>query len=318
MPDWFYRTVTQPILFRLPAPRARDFALGFIGRLARRAPGPFLIDLLGHMRADPRLHRSLLDTDFPTAVGLGPWLDTRLVATEALSRFGVGFIEVGPVSLEGSGSGESVNCLVDQQALWIGSGSISLAELKRRLNVDWLKVPLIVRLDHGSERLVSELPDSVRLVSLTTLSAEHLDTALKAAQSISPPRHILLCINADQDLDAIAPMIEPALRQGVAGLIVDGSVKAEPAGRVIGLPVRERALEQVRKLRQFVGAHIPIIASGGVHQPAHALELLSSGADLVQVDTGLIYTGPGLPKRINDCLLYDAARESASKEQSRI
>ena len=33
MPDWFYRTVTQPILFRLPAPRARDFALGFIGRL---------------------------------------------------------------------------------------------------------------------------------------------------------------------------------------------------------------------------------------------------------------------------------------------
>lgn len=323
MPDWFYRTVTQPILFRLPAPRARDFALGFIGRLARLPLGPFLIDFLGHMRADPRLRRSLLDIDFPTAVGLGPWLDTRLVATEALSRFGVGFIEVGPVSLEGSTSRESVKCLVDQQALLMGPGSISLGELNRRLSkADGLKVPLIVRLEHGSnetiERLIRELPDSVRLVSLTTLSAEHLDMAVKTARSVSPPRHILLSINADQDLDATAPMIEAALRLGVAGLIVDGSVNAEPNSRLIGLPVRERALQQVRKLRQFVGARVPIISSGGVHEPAHALELLSGGADLVQVDTGLIYTGPGLPKRINDCLLFEAARQSPSKEQPRI
>ena len=177
MPDWFYRTVTQPILFRLPAPRARDFALGFIGRLGRSPLGPFLIDFLGHMRADPRLRRSLLDTDFPTAVGLGPWLDTRLVATEALSRFGVGFIEVGPVSLEGSASGESVKRIADQQALWIGpdDGSISLADCNRRLSkADGLKVPLIVRLHHGSDeavqRLIRELPASVRLVSLTALT----------------------------------------------------------------------------------------------------------------------------------------------------
>ena len=323
MPDWFYRTVTQPILFRLPAPRARNFALGFIGRLARMPLGPFLIDFLGHMRADPRLRRSLLDTDFATAVGLGPWLDTRLVATEALSRFGAGFIEVGPVSLEGTTSGESVKRIADQEALWIGpdAGSISLADCNRRLRkAAALKVPLIVRLDHGSDeaiqRAIRELPASVRLVSLKTLA--YLDTALERARSVSPPRHILLCINADEDLDAMAPLIQAALRQGVAGLIVDGSVKAEANGRLIGLPVRERALEQVRKLRQLTGVRVPIIASGGVHEPAHALELLSAGADLVQVDTGLIYTGPGLPKRINDCLLFDATRESTSTDPPRI
>ena len=333
MPDWFYRTVSQPILFRLPAPRARDFALGFIGRLARFPLGPFLIDFLGHMRADPRLRRSLLDTDFPTAVGLGPWLDTRLAAIEALSRFGVGFIEVGPVSLEGKTSDESVKRLADQQALWIGAdaGSVSLADCKQRLSkAACLKVPLIIRLDYASDeaiqRLIRELPDSVRLVSLTTLRtavehgwsierwSEHLELVLKAA----PPRHILLCINTDQDLDAIAPMIEAALREGAAGLIVDGSVKAEANGRLIGLPVRQRALQQVRRLRELAGAHVPIISSGGVHEPGHALELLSSGADLVQVDTGLIYTGPGLPKRINDCLLFDATRQPASADPPRI
>src|SRR5687767_13417351 len=119
MPDWFYRTVSQPILFSLPAPRARDFALGFIGALARLPLGPFLIDFLGHMRADPRLRCSLLDTDFPTAVGLGPWLDTKLVATEALSRFGVGFIEIGPVTRQGSVAARPVKRLEEQEALWI-------------------------------------------------------------------------------------------------------------------------------------------------------------------------------------------------------
>ncbi|HEX7334824.1 MAG TPA: hypothetical protein VF290_25200 [Pyrinomonadaceae bacterium] len=333
MPDWFYRTVSQPILFRLPAPRARDFALGFIGRLGRLPLGPFLIDFLGHMRADPRLRRSLLDTEFPTAVGLGPWLDTRLAATEALSRFGVGFIEVGPVSLEGSTSDDSVKRLADQQALWIGAdaGRVSLADCKQRLSkAAGLKVPLIVRLDHAPDevvqRLISELPDSIRLVSLTTLAtavesgwsierwSEHLELVLKAART----RHILLCINADQDLDPIAPMIEAALRQGVAGLIIDGSVGAEASGRVIGLPVRQRALQQVRRLRELVGTDVPIISSGGVHEPGHALELLSSGADLVQVDTGLIYTGPGLPKRINDCLLFEATRQPVLADPPRI
>ncbi len=72
MPDWFYRTVTRPVLFRVPAERARDFALGFMGRLIRTPVGPAAIDFLGHMRADSRLGVSYLGLHFPTALGLGP------------------------------------------------------------------------------------------------------------------------------------------------------------------------------------------------------------------------------------------------------
>jgi dihydroorotate dehydrogenase len=317
MPDWFYRTVSQPIFFSLPAPRARDFALGFIGGLARLPLGPFLIDFLGHMRADPRLRRTLLDTDFPTAVGLGPWLDTKLVATEALSRFGVGFIEIGPVTRHESVAARPVRRLKEQEALWIDNepDSVSLAECNRRLSgASRLKVPVIVRLDARNEaQLIRELDRNVRLVALANLEwtserwSEHLDAIVAAAES----RKLLLCITADQDLDAVSPMIDVALARGVAGLLVDGSIKAEPDGRIIGLPVRDRALQQVQLLRERFGADIPIIASGGVHEPEDALALLAAGASLVQVDTGLIYTGPGLPKRINDCLLFEATRNVA-------
>src|SRR5882724_2826980 len=104
MPDWFYRTLSRPELFRLPAERARNFALGFMGVLCRLPLGPAVIDFLGHMGADPRLERTHLGIRFPTPIGIGPGLDARAVALPALARFGVGFLEVGPVTLAG-GSG---------------------------------------------------------------------------------------------------------------------------------------------------------------------------------------------------------------------
>src|SRR4051794_13077367 len=101
MPDWFYRTVSRPLLFRFSAERARNFALGFIGFLCRLPLGGRVIDLLGHMRADPRLARERLRVRFPSPVGIGPALDGRAVALPALARFGTGFLEIGPVTLAG-------------------------------------------------------------------------------------------------------------------------------------------------------------------------------------------------------------------------
>ena len=100
MPDWSYRTVLQPLLFRLPPEAARDLSLGTIGALGRSRIGSAVIDFLGHMRADPRLETSVFDLSFPTAVGLGAGLDPGAVATLGLARFGFGFLELGPATIE--------------------------------------------------------------------------------------------------------------------------------------------------------------------------------------------------------------------------
>src|SRR5262249_41575922 len=121
---------------------------------------------------------------------------------------------------------------------------------------------------------------------------------------------------ADVDREKAAPFITQALAAGVGGLLVDGSVHAEPEGRLIGSPARERALAVVCGLREIHGASVPIIAPGGVHEPADALALHTAGADLVEVDTGLVYSGSGLPKRINDTVLYEVTRGAASPHQS--
>ena len=69
MPDWFYQPIARPLLFRLPAERARSLALGFMGRLARLPLGPAVIEFLGHMRPDPRLARNRNGHRVPDASG---------------------------------------------------------------------------------------------------------------------------------------------------------------------------------------------------------------------------------------------------------
>jgi len=338
MPDWFYRTISKPILFSLPATRARDFALGFMGSLSRLPLGPYLIDFLGHMRADPRLRQSLLDTTFPTAVGIGPWLDTHAVATRALARFGVGFIEIGPVTLDRNVAAREIRRVVDQEAFWIDDepDSISLVDCNRRLrDVGDLDVPVIVRLkcsgskslaeiEQESRHLIRELAPGVRLVALEISKREWTmdewssyvrEVLIEAA---STQRTLLLAISADADFNRVSPLMDFAFREGVDGVIVDGSMRATPNGRLVGLPTREPALQQVAKLRERYGTNVVIVASGGVHEPEHALELRAAGADLVAVDTGLVYTGPGLIKRANECLLYEAVRDAPKPLPERV
>lgn len=93
MPDWFYRTVAQPALFRLPDRTARSVALGVIGVLGASRMGRAVIDFLGHMHADPRLAVQVGGTTLASPFGLGWRLDPECRATQGLARFGVGAIE---------------------------------------------------------------------------------------------------------------------------------------------------------------------------------------------------------------------------------
>ncbi len=75
---------------------------------------------------------------------------------------------------------------------------------------------------------------------------------------------------------------------------VEGLAHGDQAGGLSGAPVREASNRVIRHLRRELGAGFPIIGVGGVMTAADALEKIQSGADLVQIYTGLIYAGPAL------------------------
>src|SRR5580692_524339 len=117
---------------------------------------------------------------------------------------------------------------------------------------------------------------------------------------------------ADADVDAVADL---ALELGLDGIVATnttvsrdglasspGEVAAAGAGGLSGAPLRERALEVLRRLHARAGGRLVLIAVGGIETPDDAWERLRAGATLVQAYTGFIYGGPRWPRQMHDGL----------------
>ena len=106
MPDWTYQTVFRPILKRMPFPAAQAMAFGTMGYLGRNAVGRAVIRFMGH--ANPPKAASVVrgNLRFSSPCALGCGIDLSAHAVSALSLFGFGLIEVGPVDVGVSGESE--------------------------------------------------------------------------------------------------------------------------------------------------------------------------------------------------------------------
>jgi dihydroorotate dehydrogenase len=335
MPDWSYRTLLRPLLFRLPEATARDLALGVVGRLGRSTPGRALIDFLGYMRAPSQLRTSRLGLAFPSPVGLGCGLDPDARAVGALARFGFGVVEIGPVTLRPlRGRGPVVRddrreTILAPQPQDNPGLEVIAARLSRSRPAG---VPILVRLapEPGSRReeateqcrtMIERLAPHADAFSLTGPSGPdwkhdaleaHFRALSRAAREARPARVLLACVPGRSEPDESERLARVALEAGVDGLLVDGAAGASMDGREVGRPAREAALRTLAHLRRRCGSDVTLVASGGVHEPEDALDLVEAGADLVQVDSGLVFSGPGLPKRINEALLFARGQEDAA------
>ncbi len=80
-------------------------------------------------------------------------------------------------------------------------------------------------------------------------------------------------------------------------------------GGLSGAPIRDKATELVKGIRELAGPDKLIIGVGGISSGDNAVERLEAGADLVQVYTGLIYEGPMFPAQINARIRDEAFSE---------
>ena len=73
---------------------------------------------------------------------------------------------------------------------------------------------------------------------------------------------------------------------------------SQEKGGLSGRPLFVKSCAAVRILRETVGPTLPIIGVGGVSSAADARLLHQSGADLIQLYTGMIYQGPRLVREL--------------------
>jgi dihydroorotate dehydrogenase len=105
----------------------------------------------------------------------------------------------------------------------------------------------------------------------------------------------IVALVADTGIDGVIATNTTISREGLR--TPASEVEAIGAGGLSGAPVRQRSTEVVRYLRER--GDFAIIGVGGIEDGPSAREKAEAGADLVQVYSGMVYTGPGI---VRDCL----------------
>jgi dihydroorotate dehydrogenase len=158
-------------------------------------------------------------------------------------------------------------------------------------------------------------------------AVERLDPLLRAVRRRTDDvtdHHVPLLVKIAPDLsdDDVLAVADLAVALGLDGIVATNTtvsreglastpeqVEAAGTGGLSGPPLRSRATEVVRLLRDRVGPDLTLIGVGGITTPEDARERLDAGADLLQAYTGFVYEGPWWPARVN-------ARLSAQLEQT--
>ena len=342
MPDWSYQPLFRPWLFRLPPARARDLTLGSVGTLARLPGGTALIGLLGHMDPPPGLEASLCGRPLRGPLGLAATADPHLLGTRALAYFGFGFLEVGPVTLAPLPAPAAPRREVACHALRLPDvpANDGLERVERRLaRLGRLGLPLLVRLAHAPGADPAAAIGELRTLAarLAPYAAAFVlepaplrppaapRAAVEAIAQAGGHRPLLLAIRPSADMPGVPGVPDAAdaagvpeaadtaaaadaetlgalLAAGADGYVVGGGLSVG-GGRLRGPPALPATLATVVAVRAAVGPHVTLIADDGVVEPAAALALRAAGASLILLHSGLVYAGPGLPKRINEAII---------------
>ena len=96
----------------------------------------------------------------------------------------------------------------------------------------------------------------------------------------------------DKGMDGVIATNTTLGRQGLRSTLQGES------GGLSGKPLGGRSEEILKKVVKFLDGKLPVISVGGIMNPQDAKRRLEMGAALVQVYTGLIYSGPGLVKEM--------------------
>lgn len=117
-------------------------------------------------------------------------------------------------------------------------------------------------------------------------------------------RPLLLKVAPDLTWAELDQILQVATDHEVDGLIATNTSLARAglthgnrheAGGLSGAPLAERSNEIIAYVHRQVGHDLPIIGVGGVFGADDVKAKLAAGAALVQLYTGLVYQGPGLP-----------------------
>jgi dihydroorotate dehydrogenase len=307
-----------------------ETAHGLALRLLRAGLGP-----RGGPETGPRLATELAGLRLPNPVGIAAGFDKNAEAVRALLATGPGFVEVGAVTPRpqpGNPRPRLFRLSEDRAAInRFGFNNDGMAAIRPRLAA--ARGAGVVGVNLGANKdspdragdyaeVLAHLwevadfftvnvssPNTERLRALQGRAA--LDALLarvtEARARLAGRKPLLLKIAPDLDDPELADIAELALAHRLDGIVCcntttarEGlrSPRAREAGGLSGQPLFARSTAVLARLHRLTGGAMPLIGVGGVASAAQAYAKIRAGAAAVQLYTGMVYQGIGLPGRI--------------------
>lgn len=284
---------------------------------------------------DPRIAVTVAGLTFPNPVGMAAGYDKNAEVPNELIRLGFGFAEIGtitPKPQQGNPKPRIFRLTKDRAVInRLGFNNEGHAAAHARLNGNPRQGLLGVNIGANKDS-EDRVGDYVAGISLFADTADYFAVnisspntpGLRNLQTREALSELLKRVLAERDLKSrripvflkIAPDLTEAdiddiaaecLAQRLDGVIVSNTTlvrsglsdpQAGEAGGLSGRPLFARSTIVLAKMRQKLGADMPLIGVGGIDSAETAAEKIRAGADLVQLYTGFIYGGPMLPGRI--------------------
>ncbi|WP_374944603.1 quinone-dependent dihydroorotate dehydrogenase [Sphingomonas sp.] len=314
-------------LFAVDAERAHTLTIS-----ALAAWGRVGTPLARDAAVSPRLRARVAGIDFANPVGLAAGVDKDGRAIAGLFGLGFGAVEIGtltPLPQPGNPRPRLFRLVADRAVVnRMGFNNGGVAAALARVAALGAR-PGVLGINVGANKdSVDRVADYVAGVTAAAALADYLTinisspntpgvrdlqhgaalaellAACMAARGTTP---LFLKVAPDLDAAAVDDVARAAIEARVDALIVgnttvtrDGlrSANAAESGGLSGAPLAGLARARLADFRQATGGAMPLIAVGGIASGAEAYARFRAGASLVQLYTGLVYEGPGLPARM--------------------
>lgn len=332
--------LVRSVLFSMDAESAHELTLNTLAR-APRFYGS--LAGLTARQPDPSLAVHIAGLTFSGPVGLAAGLDKNGVAIPFWPSLGFGFIEVGTVTAHPQPGNPKPRMfrLVDEAAVInrMGFNNHGSEDLAKRLRIlreagHWPHVPVgvnigkskITPLEEATQDYVLSTERLVGLADYFTVNVSSPNTPglrslqdrdtlaelLPAVRDTAMDTPVFLKLAPDLADEAVADLVDLAHSVGMSAVIASNttirrdvlSLDPNEGGGLSGRPLWPLARHCISVALQAASGRLPIIGVGGVENTEQAAELLDMGCAAVQVYTGFIYQGPGLPSRIHRGLAH--------------
>lgn len=321
-----FSAFARRLLFSLDPERAHALSLAALkSRIPLSLPAP----------ASGRLRVSVAGIDFPNPLGLAAGYDKNAEVPDAALGLGFGFVECGtvtPLPQPGNPKPRIFRLAAERGVInrlgFNNQGHEAFGERMRARRRHGI-VGINIGANKDSAERIADYEAGIRAfaglasyltinisspntVGLRTLQGgEQLDAllarAVAARQETGAATPLFLKIAPDLVPEQMEEIADAVKRHGIDGLVISNTTLsragisdpvANETGGLSGAPVFARSTSVLARMRLLVGPELPIIGVGGVDSAEKTVEKIRAGADLVQLYTGMIFEGTGLPGAI--------------------